>query len=165
MTELTNTAAAILAVLRDGPFHGGQLVVEIGARYGSFFSASPGVVYRELLRLAEAGLIEAGEQGPRASQDYAITRRGRNQFRRWLGTSPGGVSVRSSTLLRLVYTQSMSGTDRDRLLAAARDTYMTQRATARDGKSVADSPEAQAIAQYQLDVANAALKLINAVPR
>jgi hypothetical protein len=58
----------------------------------------------------------------------------------------------------------MPRTHRDRLLAAARDTYTTQRTTAKDDKSIADSPQARAIAQYQLDVANAALKLINAVP-
>ena len=55
-----------------------------GDRFGSFFSVTRSQVYRELPALAEAGLLRLGKQGPRASQQYAITAAGRRAFKAWL---------------------------------------------------------------------------------
>ena len=99
------TAAALLGLLHDGPMTGGQLVAAAGDQYGSFFSVTRSQVYRELPGLAEAGLLKLGKQGPRASQQYAITAAGTtsnsqnacgNANRTVRGSSENGSAARRS---------------------------------------------------------------------
>ena len=75
------TAAALLGLLHEGPMTGGQLVAAAIEHYGSFFSVTRSQVYRELPGLAAGGLLRLGKQGPRASQQYAITAAGRRAFK------------------------------------------------------------------------------------
>ena len=58
--------AAILALLREGPRNGYQIMSEIEERSGGAWRPSPGAVYPALQQLADEGLIEAEESGGRA---------------------------------------------------------------------------------------------------
>ncbi len=57
--------AAILALLRDGPRNGYQIMSEIAERSGGAWRPSPGAVYPALSQLADEGLIVGEESGGR----------------------------------------------------------------------------------------------------
>jgi DNA-binding PadR family transcriptional regulator len=57
--------AAILALLREGPRNGYQIMSEIEERSGGAWRPSPGAVYPALSQLADEGLIEAEESSGR----------------------------------------------------------------------------------------------------
>jgi DNA-binding PadR family transcriptional regulator len=70
--------AAILALLREGPRNGYQIMSEIEERSGGAWRPSPGAVYPALQQLADEGLIEAEEpEGGRRT--YRLTEEGRRQ--------------------------------------------------------------------------------------
>jgi len=66
---------AVLALLRERPMHGYQLITEIEQRSGGAWRPSPGSVYPTLQLLADEGLIAAEEAGGRKT--YALTEEGR----------------------------------------------------------------------------------------
>lgn len=66
---------AVLALLREQPMHGYQLITEIEQRSGGAWRPSPGSVYPTLQLLADEGLIVAEEAGGRKT--YALTAEGR----------------------------------------------------------------------------------------
>src|SRR5436309_1219519 len=82
------TAGALLGLLRAGPRSGYDLVAEADTVIGGFWTITRSQVYRELADLAERGLIERGETGPRDRQPFEITPRGRAVFRDWVNTAP-----------------------------------------------------------------------------
>jgi DNA-binding PadR family transcriptional regulator len=67
--------AAILAVLREGPRNGYQIMSEIEERSGGAWRPSPGAVYPALQQLADEGLIEATEAG--GKRTFSLTGEGR----------------------------------------------------------------------------------------
>ena len=67
--------AAILALLRDGPRTGYQIMSEIEERSGGAWRPSPGAVYPALSQLADEGLI-AGEESD-GRRTYSLTEAGR----------------------------------------------------------------------------------------
>jgi DNA-binding PadR family transcriptional regulator len=67
--------AAILALLREGPRNGYQIMSEIGERSGGAWRPSPGAVYPALSQLADEGLIEAEESG--SKRVFSLTDAGR----------------------------------------------------------------------------------------
>jgi len=67
--------AAILALLREGPRNGYQIMSEIEERSGGGWRPSPGAVYPALSQLADEGLIEAEESGGRRT--FRLTDEGR----------------------------------------------------------------------------------------
>ena len=67
--------AAILALLREGPRNGYQIMSDIEERSGGAWRPSPGAVYPALSQLADEGLIEGEESGGRRT--YALTEAGR----------------------------------------------------------------------------------------
>ena len=67
--------AAILALLREGPRNGYQIMSEIEERSGGAWRPSPGAVYPALQQLADEGLIEAEESGGRRT--FSLTDAGR----------------------------------------------------------------------------------------
>ncbi|MBM0238750.1 PadR family transcriptional regulator [Micromonospora sp. ATA32] len=70
---LNATAASLLGFLHDGPMTGWDLVTVAEQRIGAFWSLTQSQVYRELTAMAAAGLVRAGERGPRDRQPYEIT--------------------------------------------------------------------------------------------
>jgi DNA-binding PadR family transcriptional regulator len=67
--------AAILALLREGPRNGYQIMAEIEERSGGAWRPSPGAVYPALAQLADEGLVEAEESGGRRT--FSLTEAGR----------------------------------------------------------------------------------------
>jgi DNA-binding PadR family transcriptional regulator len=67
--------AAILAVLRDGPRNGYQIMSEIEERSGGAWRPSPGAVYPALSALADEGLIAGEESAGRRT--FGLTDAGR----------------------------------------------------------------------------------------
>lgn len=67
--------AAVLALLREKPMHGYQIIAEIGERSGGAWKPSPGSVYPTLQMLTDEGLLKAEESGGRKT--YALTEEGR----------------------------------------------------------------------------------------
>ena len=67
--------AAILALLREGPLNGYQIMSEISERSGGAWRPSPGAVYPALAQLADEGLIAAEESGGRRT--FSLTDAGR----------------------------------------------------------------------------------------
>jgi DNA-binding PadR family transcriptional regulator len=67
--------AAILALLREGPLNGYQIMSEIEERSGGAWRPSPGAVYPALAQLADEGLIQASESG--SKRTFSLTDAGR----------------------------------------------------------------------------------------
>jgi DNA-binding PadR family transcriptional regulator len=67
--------AAILALLKEGPRNGYQIMSEIEERSGGAWRPSPGAVYPALSQLADEGLIDAEETGGRRT--FRLTDAGR----------------------------------------------------------------------------------------
>jgi DNA-binding PadR family transcriptional regulator len=67
--------AAILALLREGPRNGYQIMTEIEERSGGAWRPSPGAVYPALSQLADEGLIAGEESGGRRT--FSLTEAGR----------------------------------------------------------------------------------------
>jgi DNA-binding PadR family transcriptional regulator len=68
--------AAILALLREGPRTGYQMMSEIEERSGGAWRPSPGAVYPALAQLADEGLIVGEESGGRRT--FRLTEAGRD---------------------------------------------------------------------------------------
>jgi DNA-binding PadR family transcriptional regulator len=66
--------AAILALLREGPRTGYQIMSEISERSGGAWRPSPGAVYPALSQLADEGLIAGEESGGRRT--FSLTSAG-----------------------------------------------------------------------------------------
>ncbi len=67
--------AAILALLREGPRTGYQIMSDIKERSGGAWRPSPGAVYPALSQLADEGLIQGEESGGRRT--FSLTDAGR----------------------------------------------------------------------------------------
>ncbi len=68
--------AAILALLREAPRTGYQIMSEIEERSGGAWRPSPGAVYPTLAQLADEGLIAGAESGGRRT--FSLTEAGRD---------------------------------------------------------------------------------------
>jgi DNA-binding PadR family transcriptional regulator len=158
------TAAALLGLLHEGPMSGGQLVAAAAERFGAFFSVTRSQVYRELPALAAAGLLERGEQGPRASQQYVITAAGKRAFRAWLADGGGVDSLRSPLVLRLLHAGTLTVKQRTELLRSAREAYAERLAAARAAARATDDPYGRPVADFAVAHTRAMIKLIDAIP-
>lgn len=101
--ELNPTAASLLGFLHDGSMSGWDLVSRVEERIGEFWSLTQSQVYRELARMAEDGLVEAGEPGTRSKKIYEITDHGREVFAQWVNQVPGTDTIRMPLLLTLAF--------------------------------------------------------------
>lgn len=165
VSELNATAAALLGLLHDGPATGGQLVASAEERFGAFFSVTRSQVYRELPALAKEGLVRLGKQGPRSSQQYAITAAGKKAFKGWLATDAGPDHLRSPLILRLVHAGTLTAKQRAALVDNARATYSQELDEAKAAVKAADDPYVKAVAEFGQAHARAALKLVDAIPQ
>src|SRR5690606_21166455 len=80
MSALNPTAASLLGFLHHGPMTGWELSQTAMTVIGAFWSLTRSQVYRELLRMADDGLVEAGEPGPRDARPFSLTPAGRQAF-------------------------------------------------------------------------------------
>ncbi|HEU5418522.1 MAG TPA: PadR family transcriptional regulator [Streptosporangiaceae bacterium] len=79
--------AAILALLREGPRNGYQIMSDIEERSNGAWRPSPGAVYPALSALADEGLIEAEESS--GKRQYQLTDAGREYVERNPGKARG----------------------------------------------------------------------------
>lgn len=100
---LNDTAASLLGFLIEGPQTGWDLVASTEASIGYFWNLTRSQVYRELRTLAEWGLVEVGEAGPRDRRPYSITPLGREVFDRWVREDPGPDLVRMQWMLKFFF--------------------------------------------------------------
>lgn len=164
VTELNATSAALLGLLHEGPKTGGQLVAAASERFGGFFSVTRSQVYRELPALADAGLLRLGKQGPRSSQQYAITAAGKRAFKSWLNTEPGPDNVRSPLILRLVHSGALTPKQRASLVESARVQYNAKLDEAKSAAKAATDPYEKAAADFTVAHNRAVIKLLDAIP-
>ncbi|MFV2120553.1 PadR family transcriptional regulator [Streptomyces sp. Act-28] len=69
--------ASILALLKDRPMHGYEMIREIAERSGGAWKPSPGSVYPTLQLLEDEGLIESRSEG--GKKLFALTDSGREE--------------------------------------------------------------------------------------
>jgi DNA-binding PadR family transcriptional regulator len=74
---------------------------------GGFWTITRSQVYRELAALADRGLLERGEPGPRDRQPFQLTAAGNAAFLRWVNTSPEPENLRIPLLLRLTFADAI----------------------------------------------------------
>jgi DNA-binding PadR family transcriptional regulator len=107
------TAASLLGFLHDGPLTGWELVETAELTIGDFWSLTRSQVYRELGKMAQEGLIVAGETGPRDRLPYALTTAGREAFAAWIDQEPGSETIRFPLLLTVAFGRHL---DENRLV-------------------------------------------------
>jgi DNA-binding PadR family transcriptional regulator len=105
--RLNATAGALLGLLRAGSRSGYDLVAEADTVIGGFWTITRSQVYRELADLAERGLVQRGDPGPRDRQPFQITEAGRAAFRDWVNTPPEPENLRIPLLLRLTFADQI----------------------------------------------------------
>ena len=71
--------ASILALLKDRPMHGYEMIQEIGERSGGAWKPSPGSVYPTLQLLEDEGLITSASEG--GKKLFTLTDPGRSRGR------------------------------------------------------------------------------------
>jgi DNA-binding PadR family transcriptional regulator len=141
---------ALLGLLADRPMSGYELAQRFEASVGSTWSAGHSQIYPELNRLADEGLVEAGEPGPRGRKTYAITGEGRDAVRTWLADTDPDRTVRDEAALRTFFLWLMEP-DAARAhiegeLAAAEDQIATLRGTAAARRPATPAERSQRIA-------------------
>lgn len=141
---LNATAASLLGFLLDGPKTGWDLVVTAQERIGKFWSLTTSQVYRELAAMDRAGLIEAGEPGPRDRKPYAITDAGRAAFADWLDREPGPENIRYPLLLTVAFGEHVPPERLAAMLATHRAAHETQLAAYESEAAQDDSNEFRA---------------------
>ena len=106
-SPLNPTAASLLGLLTMKPRTGWELYAAFEESIGQFWSMTRSQVYRELRAMAERGLVELGEAGPRESRLCTITSAGRAAFLAWIGRMPGEELIRFPLLLTIFFGQDV----------------------------------------------------------
>ncbi|HEX5542717.1 MAG TPA: PadR family transcriptional regulator [Micromonospora sp.] len=120
---LNATAASLLGFLHEGPMTGWDLVAVAQQRIGDFWSLTQSQVYRELSRMAQSGLVVAGQRGRRDRQPYTITDAGRQAFTDWVRQPPGEETIRFPLLLTVLFGQHLPPDQLREYLAVHRATH------------------------------------------
>jgi DNA-binding PadR family transcriptional regulator len=105
---LNATAASLLGFLHDGTLSGYELAATAQRVIGEFWSLTQSQVYRELVWMAEAGLVVPGERGSRDRRPYALTDAGRAAFSEWIDRPPGQETIRHPLLLTVSFGRHLS---------------------------------------------------------
>ena len=102
--------AGILALLKEGPRNGYQLMQELSDRSGGLWRPSPGSVYPALQLLEDEGLVEV--ESASNGKTYALTKKGKNYVEQnadeigepWkrAGQEPGNQGDEMMELMKLV---------------------------------------------------------------
>jgi DNA-binding PadR family transcriptional regulator len=129
---------------------GYELAQRFEASVGSTWSAGHSQIYPELNRLADEGLVEAGEPGPRGRKTYRITGDGRDAVRAWLAETEPDRTVRDEAALRTFFLWLMDPEDARAHVAAeleaARSALEQLRGTAAARRPATPAERSQRIA-------------------
>ncbi|MBE1531108.1 PadR family transcriptional regulator [Actinomadura algeriensis] len=83
--------------------------------------ATQSQLYGELGKLADAGLIDAADEGPRGRREYAITEAGRAELHRWLLEIKPRKPMRDETLLRVFLLGNVTSREAQEYMRAETD--------------------------------------------
>ena len=75
---------AALGLLAQQPGSGYDLLKTFEKSMANVWPATQSQLYGELNKLADSGLIEVADIGPRGRKEYRITRAGRAELQRWM---------------------------------------------------------------------------------
>ena len=92
---------AALGLLAQEPGSGYDLLKHFEKSMANVWPATQSQLYGELNKLADAGLIEVSDIGPRGRKEYRITEAGRAELRRWVTNPQDDPPFRSPGLLRV----------------------------------------------------------------
>jgi DNA-binding PadR family transcriptional regulator len=92
---------AALGLLAQGPGSGYDLLKHFEKSMANVWPATQSQLYGELNKLADAGLIEVSDIGPRGRKEYRITEAGHLELQRWVANPQDDPPFRSSGLLRV----------------------------------------------------------------
>jgi DNA-binding PadR family transcriptional regulator len=123
---LNATAASLLGFLHQGPLTGWDLVQTAQREIGDFWSLTQSQVYRELAAMAEAGLVEAGERGPRDRRPYRLTEAGRAAFAEWVRREPAPESIRFPLLLTVLFGRHVPPEQLEKFLDRHREVHASR---------------------------------------
>jgi PadR family transcriptional regulator, regulatory protein AphA len=91
---------ALLGLLAEHPFSGYDMMKMFDTSLANAWPATQSQLYGELTKLAAAGLVEVGAEGPRGRKEYSITAAGRAELHDWLLSEGKPQAYRSDQLLR-----------------------------------------------------------------
>ncbi len=92
---------AALGLLARQPGSGYDLLREFEKSMANVWPATQSQLYGELNKLADTGLIEVTDIGPRGRKEYRITAAGRAELQRWVMSTEDDPPFRDSSLLRV----------------------------------------------------------------
>src|SRR5262245_23421760 len=92
---------AALGLLAQQPGSGYDLLRHFEKSMANVWPATQSQLYGELNKLADAGLIEVSDIGPRGRKEYRITAAGRSELRRWITDTSDDPPYRSAAQLRV----------------------------------------------------------------
>ena len=92
---------AALGLLAQHPGSGYDLLKRFEKSMANVWPATQSQLYGELNKLAETGLIEVTDIGPRGRKEYRVTDAGRAELRRWVTNPQDDPPYRSAELLRV----------------------------------------------------------------
>jgi len=92
---------AALGLLAQHPGSGYDLLKRFEKSMAFVWPATQSQLYGELNKLADAGLIEVSEIGPRGRKEYRVTDAGRAELARWVANPRDDPPVRRPDVLRV----------------------------------------------------------------
>jgi len=112
---------AALGLLSRGPASGYDLLKLFEASMANVWPATQSQLYGELNKLADAGLIEVAQVGPRGRKEYALTGAGRTELHRWMTSPQEDPAFRSAQLLRVFLLDELPREQASSYLTTLRD--------------------------------------------
>jgi DNA-binding PadR family transcriptional regulator len=98
---LVSLRMAALGLLAQQPGSGYDLLRTFEKSMANVWPATQSQLYGELNKLADSGLIEVADIGPRGRKEYRITAAGRTELQRWMTNPEGDPPFRDASLLRV----------------------------------------------------------------
>lgn len=98
---------AALGLLAQHPGSGYDLLKRFDVSMANVWPATQSQLYGELNKLADAGLIEVTDIGPRGRKEYRVTEAGRQDLLRWMTNTQDDPPYRSAELLRVFLLSEM----------------------------------------------------------
>jgi DNA-binding PadR family transcriptional regulator len=92
---------AALGLLAQHPGSGYDLLKRFEKSMANVWPATQSQLYGELNKLADAGLIDVSEIGPRGRKEYRVTAAGREELIRWIRNPADDPPERHAELLRV----------------------------------------------------------------
>ena len=92
---------AALGLLAQRPGSGYDLLRTFEKTMANVWPATQSQLYGELNKLADTGLIEITDIGPRGRKEYRITPDGRAELQRWMTSPEDDPPLRDASLLRV----------------------------------------------------------------